>query len=414
MIPEKTDVLIIGGGPAGSLLGCMLARRGIDVVVAEKQATVERSFRGETLVSASVAALNDLGFGPALREHGYLETRGMRMHLEGHHVMDVDYTRTASGNTHIDMPQPALLNIINESAGHEPGYHHAAGTAMTELIEESGAVVGAELRSRDGERTTVRARLVIGADGRFSKVRKAAGIDARITPMDRDVLWFKVPRPADWDLTFTEFFVDRDRHVVCMPTYPDHIRVAHNLPKRGMGELKKAGLESFKDGVRALDPRLDPLMESHLRSWSDTSFLEIFTAEVERWARDGLLLIGDASHTCTPILGQGVNLAIQDCVLVTPVIADALRAGSGPVPAGTFTGFVADRRRHKARVTRFQTAQESGLAVTNPVGLALRRLRYRVLGALPIRYRILSRVLGTVPIDPIDVRREQAAPAPAR
>ncbi|MDR7303665.1 FAD-dependent monooxygenase [Haloactinomyces albus] len=408
MIPEETDVLIIGGGPAGSLLGCMLARRGIRVIVAEKQATVERSFRGETLVSGSLTALNELGFGPAMRAHGYLETKGMKMYLEKRHVMDVEYLRTARKKPYIDMPQPALLSIINDAASQEPSYHHAAGAQMTNLIEESGKVVGAELRFGDGSRSTVRARLVVGADGRFSKVRKAAGVKAHVEPMDRDVLWFKVPRPPEWDRHYTQFFVDRDRHLVCMPTYPDDIRVAQNLPKRGFGKIRNAGLDSFKEQVRKLAPQLGPLMDNHLNSWDDTSFLEIFTAYVDNWARDGLVLIGDASHTCTPILGQGVNLAIQDCVRITPIIAEALRNGADeePVPGRVFSDFVTERRAHKDQVTRFQTAQESGLAVTSKAGILARQIKYRILHRLPVKYRMLNKMLGTVPIDPVDLRAE--------
>ncbi|MRH92365.1 NAD(P)-binding protein [Nocardia sp. SYP-A9097] len=410
MVPEQTEVLIIGGGPAGSLLACMLARRGVDVVLAEKQATLERTFRGETLVSASVTSLRALGFGPALEAHGYLETRGIRMYLEGRHVMDLEYERTKTRARHVDMPQPALLRIINESASREPSYTYLAGATMVELDEESGTVTGAKLRLRDGSETVIRARLVVGADGRFSRVRKQAGLEAKITPMDRDVLWVKVPRPEGWS-QYAEFFVDRQRHVVSMPTFPNDLRVAHNLPKRGYSAVKKAGLDAFKAGITELDPRLGPLLDQSVKSWEDTSFLEIFTAELDTWARDGLVLIGDASHTCTPILGQGINLSVQDCVRITPIIAAALKSGTKPLSASTFSGFVAERRKHKDLVTRFQTMQEEGLVVSNRRELLTRKLRYRVLGALPLRYWIIDKVLNGEVIDPIDVRDHTAAAA---
>jgi 2-polyprenyl-6-methoxyphenol hydroxylase-like FAD-dependent oxidoreductase len=412
MIPNKTEVLIIGGGPAGSLLGCLLARRGIDVLVVEKQADVERSFRGETLVSASNTALRALGFGPALEAHGYLETHGMKMSLEGRHVMDLEYRRTRAEAPHIDMPQPSLLKIINASASEEPSYHYAAGTAMTDLVEDpSGVVTGAVLRLPDGSRSTVHARLVVGADGRFSKVRKASRLEAKVTPMDRDVLWFKVPRPEGWSL-YTEFFVDGDRHVMALPTYPNDLRCAANLPKRGFSQVRAEGLDAFKQSVAQLDPRLGPLMDKHLKSWDDTSFLEIFTAHVTNWARDGLLLIGDASHTCTPILGQGVNLSIQDCVRVTPIIAAALRdeRDAKPLPGGIFTEFIEERRKHKNRVTRFQTVQENSLAVNSARGIFLRRMRFRTLNRIPgAKHMILSGVLGTVPIHREDMRDHSAS-----
>lgn len=410
MVPAQTEVLIVGGGPAGSLLACLLARRGIDVVLAERQATVERTFRGETLVSASVASLRALGFGPALEAHGYLETRGIKMYFEGRHVMDLEYERTKTRTRHMDMPQPALLGIINGAASEEPSHTYLAGATMTELKEEHGTVVGAEFRMRDGSHAVVNARVVVGADGRFSRVRKQAGFDAKITPMDRDVLWFKVSRPADWG-DYAEFFVDRERHVVSMPTFPDELRVAHNLPKRGYNALRKAGLDAFKAGVAELDPRLGPLMDQKVTSWDDTSFLEIFTARLDTWARDGLVLIGDASHTVTPVLGQGINLSIQDCIRITPIISAALRGrpGTKPLTADVFASFVAERRKHKDLVTRFQTMQEKGLVVHNGRELFLRKLRYRIVGSLPIRYRVLNRILHAEAIDPVDVRDFAAA-----
>ena len=127
-----------------------------------------------------------------------------------------------------------------------------------------------------------------------------------------------------------------------------------------------------------------PLLDRHLHSWDDTGFLEIFTAEVGTWARDGLILIGDASHTCTPILGQGVNLAIQDTVCLAPVIARGLtRPGGGALPADGFDEYVESRRRHKTFVTRFQRMQEAALMRSTPLGVLTRRMRYRALNALP-------------------------------
>lgn len=412
MISDETEVLIIGGGPAGSLLACMLARRGIDVVLVEKQTTLERSFRGETLVASSVSALRDLGFGPAIDAHGYLETEGMSMNLEGRDVFRLNYRRATGGAANLDMPQPALLRIVNEAAAAEPSFQYVAGTSMTDLVEEDGAVVGAVLRRRDGSRFTVRARLVVGADGRFSRVRRAAGLPAKVTPMDRDVLWFRLPRPAGWG-NWAEFYIDHSRHLVSLPTWPDHLRIAMSLPKRSFGTTREAGFDAFKANVAALDGRLAALVDEHLTSWEDTVFLEIFTAELTRWARDGLVLIGDASHTCTPILGQGVNLSIQDCLRITPLIARELRRQppGRPLPATVFDGFVAERRRHKARVTRFQTAQEDTLATGGRWAVAARRLRFRAVNALPVKYWVLRRALGFVPVDPVDRRPHPVAVA---
>ncbi len=410
-LPDETEVLIVGGGPAGALLGCLLARRGVDVVVVEKQADVEREFRGESLAGPSVVTLGKLGFGPALRGHGFLQTSGISMRMEGRTVFQIDYRRFPLGALPIDIPQPALIRIFHAAAAHFPNHAYVAGTAFSSLIEQDGAVRGAVLKRKDGSHAQIRARLVVGADGRFSKVRKAAGLAAAITPMERDFLSFKLPRPPHWG-DASELVAVADKHVLVVPTFPDFLRVGHNLPKRGLGELRGQGFEAFREGIAAIDPRLGPLMREYLTSWDDTSFLEIFTAQVPRWSRDGLVLIGDASHTCTPILGQGVNLAIQDVVCVVPVIARALAKGTGAVPAARFGAFEEDRRQHKTLVVKHQRMQERALAKTGAVALAARRARYQLLNSLPNKYRMLDKVINAQhAIDPVDLRaaNQQAA-----
>lgn len=405
-LPTRTDVLIAGGGPAGALLGCLLARRGIDVTVVEKQRTLERDFRGETLAAASALTLRALGFGPALDEVGYLETHDVTIQLEGRPTFTVDYSRSSVDALPIDIPQPTLIGLFLDEARRNPSFRYLTETSVVGLAQEDGKVTGAVLRASDGTRATVRSSLVVGADGRFSRVRKAAGLEPEITPMERDFLSFKLPRPADWGSSAL-LVVDGDKHLVILPTFPDFLRVGCNLPKRGLGDVRSAGFEAFKAQVIELEPRLAPLMEGALTSWDDTGFLEIFTAELGQWSKDGLVLIGDASHTCTPILGQGVNLAIQDCVALTPVIAEALAVlPPGEVlPAATFADFEVTRRKAKQAVTKFQRMQEGALAAGTPVAIFMRRLRYRVLNRLPIKNRMFDRVLSArPPIDPADLR----------
>ncbi|MEU9857862.1 FAD-dependent monooxygenase [Streptomyces sp. NPDC047974] len=412
-IPNETDVLIVGSGPAGALLGTMLARRGVHVLLVDKQPDFERDFRGESLAAPSVRALRALGFGDALEAHGYLSSTGVAMWLEGRQVFHVDYRRFAIGTLPIEFPQPPLIRMFHEAATGLPQHVFAAGTRFTSLIEEDGAVRGAVLRGPDGTVTKVRARLVVGADGRFSKVRKAAGLDPSVLQAERDLLSFRLPRPDGWELR-SELVVDRARHLAVLPTYPDAIRVSHNLPKRGLGALRAEGFEAFRERVAAIDPRLAPLIRTHLHSWEDTSFLEVFNASVGQWSRDGLILVGDASHTATPTLGQGVNLALQDVVGLTPLITAALTDGArdGVVRADVFAAFIAARRAHKEFVTRFQRRQEASLALHTPWQTFLRRARMRTLDALPVKYRVFDRLLNQPhPVDPVDLRSSPHHPA---
>ncbi len=406
-IPASTDVLIVGGGPVGSLLACLLARRGIPTVLVERQTGLQRDFRGETIASPSVSAMRRLGFGPALDAHGYLSTESVLTRFEGRPAFRLDYGRLGRGTLPIDIPQPGLINIFNTAASGLPGFSYLAGWSFNDLVtDDADTVTGAVLKSPLGRRT-IRARIVIGADGRFSRVRKAAQLPAEIEPMERDFLSFLLPRPPEWG-NRAELVVSGGRHLVVLPTFPDKLRVGINLPKRGFSDLKQEGFEAFQNSIGELDPRLAPLVTDHLRSWDDCGYLDIFTAEMDRWSRDGLLLIGDAAHTSTPILGQGVNLGMKDAVEVVAPLARALTATPGglPLPARHFDEFVAARRRHKNRVTRFQRVQERQLALTSPRDLALRRARFRVLDTVPyLKYALIGRSINTpFEIDPLDER----------
>ncbi|MET0342452.1 MAG: FAD-dependent monooxygenase [Polyangiales bacterium] len=437
----ETDVLIIGGGPAGALLGYLLARQGRRVMVAEKEhdlerfATepgvgddasralawngasnvrlldaarggprpvpssaarrgLERDWRGETIAARSVRTLLQLGFGPALERHGYLPLTGLSLREAGRSIVSVDYRRFAIRALPIDIPQPALIATFFQQATTYRDFTLLAGTRFVALCERNGQVVGARLERPSGRPLEVRAKLVVGADGRFSEVRAASGLRASIAAAERSFLWFKVKRPRGWGYE-AQLVVDGREHLLIHPTFPDHLRIGFSLPTGGLDALHAEGLARFRARVASLDSRLAPLLDAHIGGWDDTAYDEIFTAELVDWARDGLVLIGDASHTASPLLGQGVNLALQDAVFLAPVVSAFFEGGAaGVLPKRALDPFVGKRRAHKQMITRFQRAQERTLRDDTPLGRLLRRARLRVLDLFPLKYRVLDRVLN--------------------
>ncbi len=404
----ETDVLVVGSGPGGALMANLLARRGVNVLLAEKGTDIERNFRGETIAARSVLTLRELGFGDSLAQHGFVELEGISFWEKGRSIMSMDYRKFPIDALPIDIPQPAMIGAFNQASSAYKHFKLLMGYQFTTLIEEAGKVKGAWLEGADGKVLEVRARLVIAADGRFSAVRKASSLKAKITPMERDFVWFKLPRPVGWAHE-SQLVVKKDRHLVILPTFPDLLRIGYNLPKKGFGEARKQGIASFRESICDLDPRLTTLVNEHIKTWNDTSFLEIFTAEVDQWSRDGLLLIGDASHTATPILGQGVNLALQDTIYFAPVIAAALKNSTGPILASALEPTAQIRRKHKAMVTHFQRLQEANLAKHSAFGTMMRRARLRLLNMNPGKYRMLDKVLNAPHNMPVEALHGQAA-----
>jgi len=382
MSVQRTDVCIVGGGPGGAFLGLLLARQGLEVVVLEKAAAYQREFRGETLSASLVQCLEEAGVLPLLRKQ-YLEVHAAEVYDDGRRIFRMEYgTKISRYRFPIDLPQPIVLNAILQQASRYPGFEQRMGANVTELLEEAGEVRGV-VYQQGGERRELRASLVVGADGRFSLMRKLSGLEFEKRPMPRDFIWFKLPRPENWG-PYIRLRLHRDRHLAILPTYPDLLRVGCNIPKGQFTAFRRQGLDQFKQAVNALEPGFAGLLDEHLQSWGDTSFLEIFTTRMPRWSRDGLVLIGDAAHTMTPLLGQGVGLAVLDAVTLAPVIGQHLHEHPGKlIPRNALLGFEAERREHTKFVLNLQESQERLLAMKSAAGVLLRDVVLRLITVAP-------------------------------
>ncbi|MGI3203470.1 FAD-dependent monooxygenase [Streptomyces sp. GLT-R25] len=172
-------------------------------------------------------------------------------------------------------------------------------------MTHDGTVTGVRVRTAEGERE-IRATLTVAADGRFSKVREMSSLAYRTVPLERDVIWLKLPFPyGDWDDRTYRVRIRGDQHGLFIPTRPDSVRVGFNIPKGGLKEMRAQGLPRLYERLDALAPELSGAVREQVRSWSDTSMLDIFTTVVPRWSAPGIVLVGDAAHTLTPILWAG-------------------------------------------------------------------------------------------------------------
>ncbi|WP_424187556.1 FAD-dependent oxidoreductase [Actinokineospora sp. G85] len=392
MSPVAVDVCVVGGGPAGLALALELARAGVEVAVVEQSGHFNRSFRGESVSPDAVLVLDRLGVLDKIMAEGALVTTRLEITEAGRTVLDADFADFDYPHRYpLELPQPTLLGVLDNIASGFDNFTMHRQSKLVGLVEEDGAVVGVRVKTPSGEQE-IRSKIVVGADGRFSKTLEMSGLAHERVPLERDVVWLKLPLPPEWDTETYRVRINGDRHGLFIPTYPDMVRVGFNIPKGGLRDLRKQGIGALHDKIDELAPELSDLVRERVTSYSDTSMLDIFTSVVPRWSRDGLVVIGDAAHTLTPILGQGVNHALIDAVTLAPMLASALAQDDQRAALRAATAeFQAVREPEIKRSRGLQLRQERMFTFGSKAGVLLRSTLYRAMNASPfLRQRVLA------------------------
>jgi 2-polyprenyl-6-methoxyphenol hydroxylase-like FAD-dependent oxidoreductase len=320
----KTRCCIAGGGPAGMVLGLLLARAGVDTVVLEKHADFLRDFRGDTIHPSTLEIMHELGL---LDE--FLQRPHQELHQIGAQIND--FSATVADFSHLPthckfialMPQWEFLNFIAEQGKSYPQFHLHMLSEVTDLIEENGRILGLRARTPQAG-IEVRADLTVGADGRHSIVREKAGFEVidRGTPID--VIWMRVTRhPDDPHQTLGRF---REGRILVMLDRDDYWQCAYVIAKGAFDDIQNKGLPAFREDLAAVAPFLRGRLDQ-LKSWNDIKLLSVAIDRLRQWSRTGLLCIGDAAHAMSPVGGVGINLAIQDAVAAANILAEPLLRG---------------------------------------------------------------------------------------
>ena len=383
----NTTCAVVGGGPAGMVLGLVLARAGVEVTVLEKHADFLRDFRGDTVHSSTLTLLDELGLGErfAAIPHRLLETA--RIELDAGEAQVGDLRRLRGPHPHIALvPQWDFLDLLAEAAAEEPTFTLRRRAEVVDLLRDGGRVAGVRFRDRDtGEEHDLHAQLVVAADGRGSAVRAAAGLVPRAFGVPMDVEWFRLPRRPDDRSGLVGRF--SPGHVAVLIDRGDYWQAAYVIRKGSDPALRAAGIGELRARLAHLLPWLADRVDA-LRSWDDVSVLDVRLDRLRRWDRDGLLLIGDAAHAMSPLGGVGINLAVQDAVAAARVLGPALGSG-GIVPRSVL------RRVQRRRwwptalvqgVQRLGHARLLGPALREPTGGGT------VAADLPLPLRLLRRV----------------------
>lgn len=315
---------IAGGGPAGMMLGLLLARAGVDVLVLEKHADFLRDFRGDTIHPSTLEVMHELGLLDDLLKLPHHKAPQLNGYFGGLALTIADFSHLPVRCPYIVfMPQWDFLNFLTRHASRCPMFKLKMQAEVTGLIEENGRVVGLRATTPEGP-LEVRASLVVGADGRHSVVRAQAGLRVEEIGAPMDVLWFGMSRrPTDPEASMGRFDIGR---IFIMLNRGDYWQCGFVIPKGSVEQLREKGLPTFRDSVA----RVAPFVTDRVGELQDWNAIKLLTVKVDRlmqWYRSGLLCIGDAAHAMSPVGGVGINLAIQDAVAATNLLAAPLSAG---------------------------------------------------------------------------------------
>jgi 2-polyprenyl-6-methoxyphenol hydroxylase-like FAD-dependent oxidoreductase len=321
---NRTTCCIAGGGPAGIMLGFLLARAGVGVVVLEKHADFFRDFRGDTIHPSTLQVMHELGLLDEFLKIRHEEIRQLRALIGDTEVQVADFTHLPTVCKFIAlMPQWDFLNFLVEQGKRYPGFDLRLETEATDLVIEGDRVVGLRTESPEGP-LEIRADLVVGADGRHSIVRERAGFQVESLGAPMDVLWMRMSRKTG-DPEQTGGTVNYG-HMMVQLNRNDYWQCAYLIRKGGYDELRARGLDAFRADIVKLTPFLVDRVHE-LKDWDDVKLLTVAVDRLKKWWRPGLLCIGDAAHAMSPIGGVGVNLAVQDAIATANILAAPLREG---------------------------------------------------------------------------------------
>jgi 2-polyprenyl-6-methoxyphenol hydroxylase-like FAD-dependent oxidoreductase len=382
----QTHCCIVGGGPAGMMLGYLLGRAGVETVVLEKHADFFRDFRGDTVHPSTLQVMDELGLIDGFLKVPHQQLQKLNGQFGEASIRVADLSRLNVKYPFIAMmPQWDFLNFLRESGKRFASLQVMMNANATDLIWSGDKVAGVIADTPDGP-VEIRAGLTVACDGRHSIVRPRAGLEVDEIGAPMDVLWFRVGRRPDE----TENLFARLQTGKMLVTFDrgDYWQCAYVIAKGQFDALKARGLDAFRNDVIGMAPVLGPGV-GDVKSWDDVKLLTVAINRLQRWSKPGLLCIGDSAHAMSPVGGVGVNLAIQDAVATANLLAAKLVAlkGSKGCPAEDELDAVRRRRYFPVRMTQAMQV----VVQNNLISRAIKP------GDAPLRVPVFLRIVNAVP-----------------
>jgi 2-polyprenyl-6-methoxyphenol hydroxylase-like FAD-dependent oxidoreductase len=393
-IPEimETRCCIAGGGPAGMMLGFLLARAGVDVVVLEKHADFLRDFRGDTIHPSTLELMYELGLLEEFLKRPHQQVYQIGAEVEGFSAIIGDFTHLPTHAKFLAlMPQWDFLNFLAEKARQYPHFHLRMESEVTRLLQEKGRVRGVRAKTPSGI-LEVRADLTVGADGRHSTVRSSAGLEVIDLGAPIDVLWMRVSRqPSDPNQTLGRF---RAGKILVTLDRGEYWQCAYVIHKGDFAAFQQRGLPLFRQDLAEIAPFLASRTDE-IADWNSVKLLTVAVDRLRQWSQPGLLCIGDCAHAMSPVGGVGINLAIQDAVAAANLLALPLLRGT---VSEQDLRQVQRRRSFPTRMTQavqvFMHRRFISPALARQTPIRRLPLPFRLLQQFPWLRRIPARIVG--------------------
>ncbi len=391
MTELKTQCCIAGGGPAGMMLGFLLARAGVEVIVLEKHADFLRDFRGDTIHPSTLEVIYELGLIEEFLKRPHQEIREFSGQFGDEMIPLADLTHLPTHCKFLGfMPQWDFLDFVADHAKAYPAFKLLMEAEVTDLIEAGNTVVGVKAKTPAGE-LEVRADLVVGCDGRSSIVRESAGLKVESLGAPIDVLWFRLSRKtSDPGQVLGRFAPGK---IMVMLNRDEYWQCAFVIRKGAFAEIKCRGIDAFRSDISSIAPFLKDRVDE-LQDWEPIRLLTVLVDRLRQWYRPGLLCIGDAAHAMSPVGGVGINLAIQDAVATANILARPLSQHYVPL---SHLQKIQWRREFPTKVTQWAQVQVQNRILNTVLGSNQNVRSPRILGLFkrfPILRRIPARLIG--------------------
>ncbi len=400
MNTHKVDVCIVGGGPAGMVLGLLLAHHGVKTLVLEKHHDFAREYRGEVLMPRFMQMFRQIGLEEWLDALPHLKLKQGEIYFREKKIGAFDFSKAAPDAPYaLWMPQTQLLNALHDRGKSLPNLEVWFDADAKTLVEEDG--VSGVVVQKGTEKVTVSSRVTVGADGRFSTVFRQAGLALEYEDYKFDLLWFSIPKPKDYDNTF-KVLLSMKRSYLLLPKFPDSIQVGILVGAGELSRMKTQGIDVLKTELKTANPLFHEFADK-LHDFTEFHPLQARLHMVRNWAKKGLLLIGDSAHCCSPAGAIGVSMAVGTAIVAADVIREALQKESGVLSYDALSEVQRLREWDVRNVHKIQRRLTGGLlANILPIRFLL-PLIVTLLGKTPIFLKFqrqLMSLAGPLPVEP--------------